>query len=704
VDAGLRLVLASFDRLIQQARTSLEEGKINIFDQYLINNFNFLGRRNSRRPLWYKLQEATYTTYKRVWKQLLCFVYRLAGQGQGPALHYSLTEAQTEALNCTIQAVAEAVQHQDPTDLLCALQLQKLDSACLQLCIALLDHALYGDIYDSILVGFLAVLGIRVSDNDNDSSNSQSRKLEEAVLYTPKLSAFIKCAQLLVLQRTVVAAEQKEVDYPATMLEVMHRRFIMNGSRSPLDWAQKLRAYSKGIQDTTTALGHIIWSDDGEELEYKGLKLSMAGLQHFLSVQEQAADRQLHELLFVAPTEQQDTVPTVDLSQLKDNPANAQPNWSFLKDPRNSSSLKGQDRWLLNRVLEQEALQKRFFSSCKDAKWRLQAARDYLAQVDAFLERLLLLIHLTGGAPARGTELLSLQAYNTQRGLRRNIFVENGLISFVTFYHKGYSITGSTKIIHRYLPKDISRMLVYYLWLIQPFCRQLCILALKEKPSPPSFLWARTKKGGAVAPWLSSRLTGVLAKEFREHLDTEAAILLWRHAAIAISRRHLRQVAKFSKDYGLETSPTWNEEQAGHLSHLASTVYARGIEEAPGHVAAARAEYRQISREWHTFLGLGGAKVTEAAEAGPPIQQPLESIPPLQQTALPQAQVAPKAVPRGPSSSLLQYMNPSQRALYMSRIKQEEVADDKPPPAPGQQLKRKALCEVPLNRVAKRQA
>jgi hypothetical protein len=62
-------------------------------------------------------------------------------------------------------------------------------------------------------------------------------------------------------------------------------------------------------------------------------------------------------------------------------------------------------------------------------------------------------------------------------------------------------------------------------------------------------------------------------------------------------------------------------------------------------------------------------------------------------------------VPKGPSSSLLQYMNPSQRALYMSRIKQEEevVVDDKPPPAQGQ-LKRKALCEVPLNRVAKRQA
>lgn len=36
---------------------------------------------------------------------------------------------------------------------------------------------------------------------------------------------------------------------------------------------------------------------------------------------------------------------------------------------------------------------------------------------------------------------------------------------------------------------------------------------------------------------------------------------------------------------------------------MAGAIYARGIEEAPGHVASARAEYRQISREWHSWLG-----------------------------------------------------------------------------------------------------
>jgi len=53
-------------------------------------------------------------------------------------------------------------------------------------------------------------------------------------------------------------------------------------------------------------------------------------------------------------------------------------------------------------------------------------------------------------------------------GHHRNIFVEYGMISTVTTYHKGYTISGDTKIIHRYLPKEVGELLVYYLWMIQP--------------------------------------------------------------------------------------------------------------------------------------------------------------------------------------------------------------------------------------------
>jgi hypothetical protein len=76
----------------------------------------------------------------------------------------------------------------------------------------------------------------------------------------------------------------------------------------------------------------------------------------------------------------------------------------------------------------------------------------------------------------------------------RNIFVEDGLVALVTSYHKGYTCTGTTKIIHRYLPREVSELLIYYLSLILPFKKQLETLALlqnQEKSSFPVVTWRR---------------------------------------------------------------------------------------------------------------------------------------------------------------------------------------------------------------------
>jgi hypothetical protein len=41
---------------------------------------------------------------------------------------------------------------------------------------------------------------------------------------------------------------------------------------------------------------------------------------------------------------------------------------------------------------------------------------EYLQQVDGFLQRLLLLVHITSGQPARATKLLGLRHHNTLQG------------------------------------------------------------------------------------------------------------------------------------------------------------------------------------------------------------------------------------------------------------------------------------------------
>ena len=84
----------------------------------------------------------------------------------------------------------------------------------------------------------------------------------------------------------------------------------------------------------------------------------------------------------------------------------------------------------------------------------------YLKLSQAFLTRLALLALILSGQPARSTELLSLRYRNTLAGGVRNLSLVHGAFSFVTLYHKGYTIGGSTKLIYRYLPPDLSQTLV----------------------------------------------------------------------------------------------------------------------------------------------------------------------------------------------------------------------------------------------------
>lgn len=150
---------------------------------------------------------------------------------QQPALRCLLTSAQSAALDKVAGAARIFVQWQEleASGELGEGQMQSwqltLDSACLRFCIALLDHRLMGNIFDSVVVGFLAVLGI----------NTARKGFQEATTYTPHLSALIKIAQMLVLQQAVVAAEGGEVEYPAQMIEVMQERFMVYGSRSPIN-------------------------------------------------------------------------------------------------------------------------------------------------------------------------------------------------------------------------------------------------------------------------------------------------------------------------------------------------------------------------------------------------------------------------------------------------------------------------------------
>jgi hypothetical protein len=81
----------------------------------------------------------------------------------------------------------------------------------------------------------------------------------------------------------------------------------------------------------------------------------------------------------------------------------------------------------------------------------------------------LILMHITGGQAPRAPEIISIRHRNTVNGGLRNIFMDAGLVLFVTVYHKGYKYSEKAKLIQRFLPKEVGELLVYYLWLVLLF-------------------------------------------------------------------------------------------------------------------------------------------------------------------------------------------------------------------------------------------
>ncbi|THV88584.1 hypothetical protein D6D26_09901 [Aureobasidium pullulans] len=158
------------------------------------------------------------------------------------------------------------------------------------------------------------------------------------------------------------------------------------------------------------------------------------------------------------------------MDDIKDNPSDT---WSdkfnFLEYAINKWSIDGKN-WLLDRVIEDDKLIKQFVrttdasSASEDDSntaipWNEAGISQYFKAVEKFKEQLFVLVHLTAGAPARGTESVTVAYENgvDDRGYR-GVFVDNGLVSFVTSYNK----TG-VKVIYRYVPREVSELVVYYL-------------------------------------------------------------------------------------------------------------------------------------------------------------------------------------------------------------------------------------------------
>ncbi|KAK4118463.1 hypothetical protein N657DRAFT_540828, partial [Parathielavia appendiculata] len=206
--------------------------------------------------------------------------------------------------------------------------------------VAFFDHQYRDSPYESALLSGLAVLGIREDGGWVGPGD-----------YTPKYSAVIKIARILVVYQSVVEREdevrvlQRRMSRQAaeeaatglfTIVRAKVERFmtVVSERSEPgvIDWIFDVRTYGMRIQFTTPSRGVVDWT--GDRVTYRRVRIGMNELGDMMHELTREMKTALGELLMVGD-EGFGAVPAIEWARFEDDHSDETVDYSFLHDDRN---------------------------------------------------------------------------------------------------------------------------------------------------------------------------------------------------------------------------------------------------------------------------------------------------------------------------------------------------------------------------------
>ncbi|KAL7917034.1 hypothetical protein ACQKWADRAFT_326779 [Trichoderma austrokoningii] len=672
----LQEVWASLGRIIQAAHRTARPEVAGISTLFELRRRDHVHK--ARVPFSSQFEPQTKARYLIVWKRIVGYLFRTQTWYKDDCGAYVLSPAQERAYNDLEEFLERTLQAYEPP--LAKATLEVMDRKSLRLFISLLDHELPNSPYESVVLSALSVMGLGA-----EGGAVTWRRPHE---YTTVLSAAINISRLLVLQqsyeecRQVLNAgtpEEKEIApglFDSVRSKVLRYLTITSATTkpSPVDWIFEVRSYGMAISRTTPLVADVQWN--GEQVRFGKAGFTMTQLVNLVQSLTLELHRTMRQLLLVEEEESGSgggkergkkrkrgaaeeaveavrnpapmPIPTPDLSALEDDAGNASMGYTFLTDPRNKGLLDGQSGWVLSRILNKAELRTEWLHG---TDLRPQAVNRYGKLIEQFRTKLLLLMHLTGGQPARSTEILSIRHCNTSYGGPRNVFLWKGLVCFATSYHKGYRSKQRVKIVHRYLPDEVGVELVRYLWLVLPFWQNT--LAMVDQgggggegegegeggsgsddedglgsslAEPSAYLFSRSivrsrdemRLGEPEELWTGDKMGRLFRDASIRLIGAKISIHDYRHMAVAIGRKYLQGIFKDSYDSGNPAAGRDDDgdnddsdddgfaavmaHQAAHSVLTDGITYGRTSQQFGLGTALQQEQFWQASVRWHRFL------------------------------------------------------------------------------------------------------
>ena len=374
-----------------------------------------------------------------------------------------------------------------------------------------------------------------------------------AVDYRPFLSGMIHCMQLWLLSHCIQQYQRQ--DPPSTLQDFVQAQcqlYLVNTTPSPIAELSFWRLLSRAARSDNPKLPVTTLTDDCMQVNHANIELRLPAWRHALrTLLSEAADLLNDSLLFGL-----EGLADYPVESLQDNMAELRPGLCFLDDPRNR--LHAVKDNIVRQLFQKLELRQRYFKEQLVPNPQAEQGQSilvdqvqldiYLHANQRFLQLLAVLIIMTARLPPRRKELLGVSWCNQET--LRNIYIYDGLLAVITFYHKSQWRVGSRPVA-RFLPPYLGNILVRYLIYTPPVIRffHYCM----RSSYPRGFLFSTSED-----TWHPERLSAAIKSHTKRTLGFSIRHRQWRHIAIALDRRLLQGVG--CQVYGIASDLRGNPE------------------------------------------------------------------------------------------------------------------------------------------------
>ncbi|KAI9802762.1 MAG: hypothetical protein M1833_001361 [Piccolia ochrophora] len=555
----------------------------------------------SEAPAKFNVEAKTLDRYVNYWKRFLAYVWRSRDNAAEQRMPW---EADMSAeFNGLVETFG-----QSPLQ-----NAAMANGKIVRFCETILSQRVDADVWKSPLIHFLAVLGW-------DEKGTQWRTASQ---FTPILAGIIYVARLLLLEVSYPVEERKTSEGVDRFKE-FHRLHMTQRSGSAYSDLTHIMAKGRKI-GADYGKPTIYWPKEGDGvlggdiLTYLDQSMSMSSFRNMVSAWIDEADNVLTGLAFA--TDSESYLRPINPAMFTDSLHSGGAGFSFLDVEKNEKLTDGYQA-IVNRMARSPQ-NKYLVEESEPLRIRKGGLTRYLKELDRFLMLLLLLVHFTGGGTARGTELASIKWQNTANS-RRNIYVVGEHVMCLVEYHKSEKLSGHPKVIPRFLPFRVGRLMIAYLADVLLFSRWLASsIDEPERVVANDYVWV--KDFSSREPISSTKISVEMGAASEPYLGFGLQLHSYRQIHIAIRKRYLDQDPRTGS---MEGGAGENDGavdvdgalQSGHSSRTESLHYALTVTELNSLTDETMRQMRRVSTRWHEFLQLRSS--VPLPQAGAPTGTP----------------------------------------------------------------------------------